>query len=127
MTFGEVPYPRIRIRGSMPLTNGSGSCYLVIDLQDANKKIIFLKSLSASYFLRVDTSFFQDKKSKRSYKTVSHYFCLLIEGTGPGSGSVPIPLTKGSGSGRPKNMWIRWIRIRNTGFLLLLVTSVGDP
>jgi hypothetical protein len=26
------------IRRSMPLTDGSGSCYFVIDLQDANKK-----------------------------------------------------------------------------------------
>jgi hypothetical protein len=34
-----------------------------------------------------------------------------------GSGSRSIPLTSGSGSGswRPKNMGIRWIRIRNTG------------
>ncbi len=34
----------------------------------------------------------------------------MIEGSGSGS----IPLTSGSGSGsrRPKNMWIRWIRIR---------------
>ncbi len=34
---------RIRIHGSMPLTNGSGSgsCYFVIDLQDASKKQIF--------------------------------------------------------------------------------------
>jgi hypothetical protein len=34
----------IRIRGSMPLTNGSGfgsgSFYFIIDLQDANKKLI---------------------------------------------------------------------------------------
>ncbi len=34
---------RIWIRGSMPLTNGSGSSYFVSDLQDANKKLIFLK------------------------------------------------------------------------------------
>jgi hypothetical protein len=32
----------IRIRGSTPLTNGSGSCYFLIDLQDASKKLIFL-------------------------------------------------------------------------------------
>jgi hypothetical protein len=32
----------------------------------------------------------------------------MIEGSGS------IPLTNGSGSGRPINMWIRWIRIRNT-------------
>ncbi len=29
-----------------------------------------------------------------------------------GYGSGSIPLTNGSGSRRPKNMWIRWIRIR---------------
>jgi hypothetical protein len=45
-------------------------------------------------------------------------FCMMIEGSGSGSragsGSGSIPLTSGSGSGswRPKNMWIRWIRIR---------------
>ncbi len=40
----------------------------------------------------------------------------MIEGSGSGSraGSGSIPLTSGSGSGRPKNTWIRWIRIRNT-------------
>ncbi len=42
----------------------------------------------------------------------------MIEGSGSGSrggsGSGSIPLTSGSGSGRSKNMWIRWIRIRNT-------------
>ncbi len=32
----------------------------------------------------------------------------MIEGSGSGS----IPLTNVSGSGWPKNMWIRWIRIR---------------
>ncbi len=37
----------------------------------------------------------------------SYYFYLMVEGSGP--------LTNGSRSGRPKNMWIRWIRIRNTG------------
>ncbi len=38
----------------------------------------------------------------------------MIEGSGSGS----IPLTNGSGSGRPKNMWVRWIWIRNTGSYL---------
>ncbi len=43
---------------------------------------------------------------------------MVIEGSGfgsrAGSGSGSIPLTSGSGSGSwgPKNMWIRWIRIR---------------
>ena len=40
----------------------------------------------------------------------------MIEGSGSGSragsGSGSIHLTNGSGSGRPKNTWIRWIRIR---------------
>ncbi len=41
---------------------------------------------------------------------------MMIEGSGSraGSGSGSIPLTSGSGSGRPINMWIWWIRIRNT-------------
>ncbi len=41
----------------------------------------------------------------------SYYFCMMIEGSGS------IPLTSRSGSRRPKNMWIRWIRIRNTAFV----------
>jgi hypothetical protein len=32
---------RIQIRGSMPLTYGSGSCYFHLDLQDASKKLTF--------------------------------------------------------------------------------------
>ncbi len=40
----------------------------------------------------------------------------MIEGSGSGSragsGSGSRHLTNGSGSGRPKNTWIRWIRIR---------------
>jgi hypothetical protein len=60
----------------------------VIDLQDASKKLIF--------------------------NTI--FFCLLLlEATFTSffkAGSGSIPLTSGSGSGMPKNMWIRWIRIR---------------
>ncbi len=56
-------------------------------------------------------------------KVFSYYFCM-IEGSrsrsGSGAGSGSIHLTNGSGSRRPKNMWIRWIRIRirNIAFLL---------
>ncbi len=39
---------------------------------------------------------------------------MMIEGSGSKAESGSIPLTNGSGSGRPKNVWIRWIRIRNT-------------
>jgi hypothetical protein len=51
----------------------------------------------------------------------SYYFCMMMEGSGSGS----ITLTSGSGSGRPKNMWIRWIRIRirNTGQILTWFSS----
>jgi hypothetical protein len=49
----------------------------------------------------------------------------MIEGSGSGAGSRSgsIPLTSGSGfgSGRPKNTWIRWIRIRNTGYIKTFV------
>jgi hypothetical protein len=42
----------------------------------------------------------------------------MIEGSRPGSGSIPLTNGYGSGSRRPKNTWIRWIRIRirNTAF-----------
>jgi hypothetical protein len=90
---------RIRIRGSMPLTNGSGSpdpdpAIFVIDLQDASKKLNFNTIFSAYYFLKVHLHHFSKIKSQKG----------------------SIPLTSGSGSGRPKNMWIRWIRIRNTRY-----------
>jgi hypothetical protein len=67
------------------------------------------KNFGLSLFEGTFTSFFKDKKSKRSHKTAgikvfSYYFCLMIEGSGSGF----IPLTRGSGSGsrRPKNIWI---------------------
>ncbi len=43
-------------------------------------------------------------------KVFLYNFCMMIEG---------------SGSGRPKNMWIRWIRIRirNTGFNFYLCSA----
>jgi hypothetical protein len=76
-------------------------------LQDANKKLTFLKNI-----------IFQTKKVKKKSKNsrrnqgFSYYFCLMIEGSGSGAGSISIPLTNGSGSRsrRPKNMWIRFIR-----------------
>jgi hypothetical protein len=53
------------------------------------------------------------KKSQNSKKQgFPYYFFLLIEEFGSGAGSRSIPRTNGSGSGRPKNMWIRLIRIR---------------
>jgi hypothetical protein len=81
---------QIRIRGSMPLTN-------------------------LYHFSKIKS---QKESKNRRNQGFSHYFCMMIEGSGSGSragsGSGFIPLTSGSGSGsgRPKNMWIRWIRIR---------------
>jgi hypothetical protein len=51
---------RIRIRGSLPVTNGSGSCFFFIfDPQDASK-INFFGLLR---FERTFTSLLKDKKS----------------------------------------------------------------
>jgi hypothetical protein len=46
---------------------------------------------------------------------------MMIEGSGS------IPLTSGSGSGRPKNMWIRWIRIRNTFLVTIRLSQINMP
>ncbi len=58
----------IRIRGFMPLTNGSGfgsgSCYFVIDLIAANKKLNFW-SFSACYFLKVQLHHLSKIKSQK--------------------------------------------------------------
>jgi hypothetical protein len=90
---------RIRIRRSMPLTNGSGSFYFHHwPSRCQQKKFSFL------LFEGTFTSFFKDKKSKRSHKTVKIKVFLRIHTSGSGSGAK-----------RFKNMWIR-IRIRNTGF-----------
>ncbi len=110
--------------GSMTFRCGSGSgsvdpCLWLMDpdpaifltnLQDANKKLFFL-NLSAYYFLKVYLHHFSKIKSQKESQNnrnqgFSDHFCMMIEVCGY------IPLTNGSGSGRPKNMWIRWIRIR---------------
>jgi hypothetical protein len=89
--------------------------YFLIDLQDANKKLMYfclLPVLLEGTFI----SFFNDKKSKKSHRTVGIRFFLLflLNDRRPGSGSPP--LINGYGSRRPKNKRIRRIRIRNTGF-----------
>jgi hypothetical protein len=111
------------IRGSMSLTNGSGSgswirilLFWSFDLQDASKKLIFNTIFSAYYFLKVHLHHFSKIKSQKESQNIrnqgSYYIFMMIEGSG--SGSIPLTSGSGSGSGRPKNMWIR-IRIRNTG------------
>ncbi len=121
----------IRIRGSMPLTNGSGSRIRIRILlfssftfkMPAKKTYFFNTFFSAYYFLKLHLLHFSKIKSQKESQNsrnqgFSYYCCMMIEGSGSraGYGSGSIPLTSGSGSGsrRPKNMWIRWIRIRNT-------------
>ena len=51
----------------------------IIDLQDANKKLISLKKFFCLLlFEGTFTSFFKDKKSKRSHKTVGIKVFLLF-------------------------------------------------
>jgi hypothetical protein len=102
----------------MPLSNvsgsacGSGSCYFRRRpsrcQQKTNKK--------RSFLLITFCIIFKEKVKKKSQSSrnqgFSYYFCLVMEGSGPGSGSAPLTNGSGSGSRRPKNMWIRWIRIR---------------
>jgi hypothetical protein len=100
----------IRIRGSRPLTNGSGSgswirildpypAIFVIDLQGASKKK-FLYQFFACYFLKVHLHYFSKIKSQKESQNsrIQDFFCMMIEGSGSGSGSIPLT----SGSGRPK-------------------------
>ncbi len=107
------------------LTNGSpcgsGSCYFDHWLSRRQQKTNWKNFWRYIYII------FQDKKSNRN-QGFSYYFCLMTEGSGSGS----IPLTNGSGSRTPKNMWIRWIRIRNTAVLSVvggrqLFVYMSDP
>ncbi len=76
------------------------------------KNLFYFYFICLLLFEGTFTSFFKDKNQKESQNSrnqgFSYYFCMLIEG------SRSIPLTNGSGSGKPKSMWTRWIRIRNT-------------
>jgi hypothetical protein len=92
----------------MDLDSDPNPAIFVIDLQDANKKLIIKKKFFCFLlFQGTFTSFFNDKKSRKSHKTVGIKVFLLfllddrrmIEGSGSGSGSIP--LTNRSGSGRP--------------------------
>jgi hypothetical protein len=107
----------IQIRGSMPLTNGSGfgsgcgsgSSIFIIDIEDANKKLFYKKFFCILLFEGTFTSYFKDKKSKRSHKTVKikvflHPYLWLMHpdpdpvgpktcgsgGSGSGSGSATL-------------------------------------
>jgi hypothetical protein len=106
---------------------GSGSCYFRHWPSRCQQETYFLTQFfSTYYFLKLHLHHFWKIKSQKESQNsgnqgFSYYFCMMIQGSGSraGSGSGSIPLTSGSesGSGRPKNMWIRWIPIRNTAFL----------
>ncbi len=90
--------------------SGSGSCYFCHWPSRRQHKTNLFKGFSAYYFLKVHLHHFSKTKSKKKSQNsrnqgFSYYFCLLIEGLTSGSWS---------GSRRPKNIWIRRIRIRNT-------------
>jgi hypothetical protein len=84
----------------------------IIDLKMPAKNKFF-NTISACYFLKIHLHNFLKIRSQKESQNgriqeFSYYFCMMIEESGS------IPLTCGSGSGRPKNTWLRWIRIRNT-------------
>ena len=93
----------IRIRRSMPLTNGSGSVcgsgsfYYHCWLSRCQQKTNLNKKISAYYFLKVLLHHFSKMSQKEVTKSknqgFSYYFCLMIEGSGS------ISLTNGYGSG----------------------------
>ncbi len=141
-----LKHPENQCSGSMTFWGGSGSgssdpCFWLMDpdsdpdpaifviyLQDASKKLIFNTIFSAYYILKVHLHHFskiksQKKSQNRRNQGFSYYFCMMIEGSGSGAGSGSLPLTSGSGSAsrRPKNMWIRWIRIR------LRIRNTAEP
>ncbi len=112
---GSMTFVWIRIRGSMPLTNGS--CYFCHWPSRYQQQQNFVIKISYAYrFLKVHFHNFSKIKSlkesqNRRNQDFSYYFCMMIEG----SGSIPLTNESGFGSGRPKNMWIRIrIRIRKT-------------
>jgi hypothetical protein len=54
----------------MPLTKDPNPSISIIDLQDANKKLNKKKFFCILLFRGIFTSFFKDKKPKKSQKTV---------------------------------------------------------
>ncbi len=108
----------IRIRGSMPLTNGSGFgsgstswirilLFSSLTFKMPAKKQFFNTIFSACYFLEVHLRYFSKIKSQKESQIsrtqgFPYYFCMMIEGPGSGSRAGSIPLTSGSGSGSQK-------------------------
>jgi hypothetical protein len=62
----------------MDLDSDLDPAIFVIDLQDANKKLIEKKFICLLLFEGICTSFFKDKKPRRSHKTVESRFFFLL-------------------------------------------------
>ncbi len=97
---------------------GPGSCYYCNWPSRCQQKTNFLTQffLLITFWSYIYIIFqrlkIQQKSQNSRNQGFSYYFCMMIKGSG--SGSIPLPSGSESGPGRPKNMWIRWIRIRNT-------------
>ncbi len=100
---------------------------LTFKMPTKNYFLFFIFYFFCLLLLKVHLHHFSKIKSQKVSQNsrnqgFSYYFCMMIEGFGSGS----IPLTNGSGSGKPKNKWIRWIRIRirirNTGRKVRTIT-----
>ncbi len=84
----------------------------VIDLPKmTTKNKFFKKRFSVITFWRY--IYIIEVKNSRN-QGFSYFVCLMMDGSGSRVRTGSIYLTRGSGSGsrRPKNIWIRWIRIR---------------
>ncbi len=108
---------RIRIHGSVPLTNGSGSgsgsgsCSFGQWSSRGQQKNIFQILLLITFrryiYIILQTWKVIKKSQKSRDKGFSYYFYLIMEGSGSRSRSVPLT----NGAGRPKNLRILWIQI----------------
>ncbi len=109
---------------------GSGSCYFRHWPSRCQQKTNFLTQFFfiITFWRYIYIIFLKIKSPKESQNSrnqgFSYYFWMMIEGSESGS----IPLTSGSGSGswRPKNMWIRWIRIHNTAMKIQQCCGSGS-
>ncbi len=121
----------IRIRGSMPLTNGSGSrswirilLFSSLTFKMPTKNYFF--KFSADYFLKVHLHYFSKTKSQKDSQNsrnqgFSYYFCMMIEDTDPEPD--PYLWLMDPDPGGPKTCGSVWIRIRNTAKNLQKRTS----
>ncbi len=102
---------RIRVPGSVPLTNGSGSKFGSNSGSDSGSFFQWLQGCKKYFFFPYLflINFLAGTLSAVLKLNFLHYFSLLntFNEKRQGSGAGSIPLANGSKSGRPKNMRIR--------------------